>query len=72
VLPIPASLGDWAAGSGSVPANAGLVFVITTIGVFPAGSRAAGGGGGGGERAAGAPAYFASTLRARLFREIIA
>jgi hypothetical protein len=38
VLLIPASLAYGATGSGSVPANAELVFVITTIGVFPASS----------------------------------
>jgi len=35
---IPASLAYGSTGSGSVPANAELVFVITTIGVFPASS----------------------------------
>jgi hypothetical protein len=38
ILLIPASLGYGSTGSGSVPANAELVFIITTIGVFPASS----------------------------------
>jgi hypothetical protein len=42
VLLIPASLAYGSAGSGSVPANAELVFIITTIGVFPASSNSGG------------------------------